>query len=512
MKRLTPRSKFRAAQALKFIAGTKTIMVDAKATSAEDLRSFLFCLAELQETRLPTSEEVLMDALGIARQVAEGGVITSTDPRSLVRTWLHDEGEHSDVMELSRDILLAAKVTEEVIWSELLSHMDRYASPRILLQTLVLIRSLPCFPSLCLRSVEPLIAVSRFGNELASKAEQVLEILKTRCETEALAQTALGSGASTTSSSSSFPSSSASLDGVALPRGHEVDKENADVNASVSMFLGGARTGKVAVSNEDGSSTKSVDGSNAAPTSRRIVLCPRFSLHQADAREVLLHEDLCLGLEQFCSLWNTMSPLLPQDKLASTPESQKMREVCFRLLSIAGAHHNTLCLPSSVQTTSTLPYRLVCKSTLKCGLDLLGPVLTKGGEDSATFIHHSLESVATAVTAPASFKWSVLCSSTKHFDKQTTHKALDMSKNVDVIAQLLQQAASSWDASPEAKEATLRLISWCLLAKENDRAEKVSHALASLQQAQRRSLIFVAGMLKTKLAPNEAENFGLFVR
>ena len=64
---------------------------------------FLFCLAELQETRLSCSEEALLEALTWKRSQSQatlqGGVGSHarTDARLLVRTWLHDEGYHREV-------------------------------------------------------------------------------------------------------------------------------------------------------------------------------------------------------------------------------------------------------------------------------------------------------------------------------------------------------------------------------------------------------------------------------
>ena len=64
---------------------------------------FLFCLAELQETRLSCSEEALLEALTWKRSESQAtlqgsvGSHARTDARLLVRTWLHDEGYHREV-------------------------------------------------------------------------------------------------------------------------------------------------------------------------------------------------------------------------------------------------------------------------------------------------------------------------------------------------------------------------------------------------------------------------------
>lgn len=71
-RRFTCRSKFRAIQALRFCpppnAGEeKNQFVSYSWTSEDnDLWSFLYCMSELQELRLPCSEETLGEALGVS--------------------------------------------------------------------------------------------------------------------------------------------------------------------------------------------------------------------------------------------------------------------------------------------------------------------------------------------------------------------------------------------------------------------------------------------------------------
>jgi hypothetical protein len=149
-RRLTIRSRLRAAFALQLIvtnAGSTAKCISASVPSsssttsntascaqmnkiAEDANGqgeyslelnrmvpFLECLAELQETRLPCSEEVLMDALCSPPSISstfpssscslisvvtdkekeKEKKVTRTDVRVLVRTWLHDEGSHQEV-------------------------------------------------------------------------------------------------------------------------------------------------------------------------------------------------------------------------------------------------------------------------------------------------------------------------------------------------------------------------------------------------------------------------------
>ena len=147
-RRLTTRSRLRAAFALQLLASvtettSKDVARDITATAtakisligaaegspaaaAEEqalndlncMMSFLECLAELQETRLPCSEEALMDALRPSMSYTTTASFSSpsssssaatvkgkmkeqrharADARALVRTWLHDEGYHQEV-------------------------------------------------------------------------------------------------------------------------------------------------------------------------------------------------------------------------------------------------------------------------------------------------------------------------------------------------------------------------------------------------------------------------------
>ena len=127
-RRLTTRSRLRAAFALQLILATasnstsnSSVMVSGSSSDnligpnsffqlapliSKELPQvvpFLYCLAELQETRLSCSEEALMDSLtclpSTTQPYSQGeiGRHARTDARLLVRTWLHDEGYHREV-------------------------------------------------------------------------------------------------------------------------------------------------------------------------------------------------------------------------------------------------------------------------------------------------------------------------------------------------------------------------------------------------------------------------------
>ena len=132
-RRLTTRSRLRAAFALQLIQATATAAATPGnstsgsgsgsagpsscktqsggfeqlssniSTELPSLIPFIYCLSELHETRLPCSEEVLMEALtslsSLAQNSSKGDTTqhAHTDARLLVRTWLHDEGCHREV-------------------------------------------------------------------------------------------------------------------------------------------------------------------------------------------------------------------------------------------------------------------------------------------------------------------------------------------------------------------------------------------------------------------------------
>jgi hypothetical protein len=108
MRRLTSRSKFRAIQAINFlnigneyellstITGDKLYVDnfnDSSLLKLDQLKLYLYCLSELQELRLPLSEETLLMSLGLL----DNGEINSRlvcNPSPLIKTWIYDEGKY----------------------------------------------------------------------------------------------------------------------------------------------------------------------------------------------------------------------------------------------------------------------------------------------------------------------------------------------------------------------------------------------------------------------------------
>lgn len=129
-RRFSARSRFRACQGRFYL----NLMSE---DNCRGLRSYLFCLSEMLETRLQCSEESL--ALAVGYSASESLI---PNPVSLVRTWMRDEGGLAQAMELGRDVLVVATETMQnrdatkdvsinfnmelvMLWIDLLRHMDQ---------------------------------------------------------------------------------------------------------------------------------------------------------------------------------------------------------------------------------------------------------------------------------------------------------------------------------------------------------------------------------------------------
>lgn len=197
-RRLTARSKLRAIQAILF---TKHAVPPSRegckdgsnVSSVRSLGRYLFCLAEQQELRLSCSEETLADAVGFSLSdsfVDSGG--GTPNPSPLVSTWLHDEGHHSDVCELARDVLLSASAAMPCaapgiidkltpLWTSLFSCMVRHGHIKALIHSLSICdhKIFLIFGNPSLNSDIFRILV-RVADDAAIRIQQVAELLAAR--------------------------------------------------------------------------------------------------------------------------------------------------------------------------------------------------------------------------------------------------------------------------------------------------------------------------------------------
>ena len=197
-RRLTARSKFRAVQAMRFISSRQFISHNELFRS-NDIKSsglYLFCLSELQELRLPCSEDTLADAIGYNLHIRENDPPADLvpNPSPLVTTWLHDDGNNSDVCELARDVLLASSGILcdgllqctgsnqlDSLWNAIVKCMVHNGHIKALLHTL----------SVCDHMIVPMLQndvlnneisriLCRIANDAATRIHQVTEIISTR--------------------------------------------------------------------------------------------------------------------------------------------------------------------------------------------------------------------------------------------------------------------------------------------------------------------------------------------
>lgn len=193
VRRLTARSRFRAAQALTFLRSANEFSTadthETAASSNEELslfRRFLFCLSEMQEIRLPCSEESLLNAMALKldnhrllRATSISGSSIKSDPSALVRTWLHDEGGHVAAVELARDLLLSTSYFETSVWFQLVNHMVAQRQFRSLFQTLLLLSRSHIFTDICFSMLGKSL-VDGFAHQVKDCVDKVQQVHNTK--------------------------------------------------------------------------------------------------------------------------------------------------------------------------------------------------------------------------------------------------------------------------------------------------------------------------------------------
>jgi len=121
----------------------------------------------MQEVRLTCSEETLLVALGFD---ASSSTSTAKDYKALVRTWLQDEGNHIEVVELCRDVLFMEwslhHTFDYPIWETLLRHMNTSGFYHSLFQTLASIRNSRFFSILCNNTMLMTLFIDCYNNIL----------------------------------------------------------------------------------------------------------------------------------------------------------------------------------------------------------------------------------------------------------------------------------------------------------------------------------------------------------
>ena len=153
--------------------------------------NYLFCLSELQETRLGTPAETLAQIL-----LGSDELDNPLSAKVLVNTWIYDEGDVENVLELCRDIYLITNCQDVSLWCKLFTRMFDNRQFHILVSSVAMIAkypfwvednySLKCnlFEGLC-NSVDMLpvllIAITTILEELISTIQQVTIIALILC-------------------------------------------------------------------------------------------------------------------------------------------------------------------------------------------------------------------------------------------------------------------------------------------------------------------------------------------
>lgn len=160
-KRIASRSKFRSALALRYIhncasttnlGGGSSMLVGVDAvdqnTASLALLQYLYCLCELQETRLGTPVETLTQIL-LPQTAREEQKSSGLSAKSVVNTWLYDEGDNEDVLELCRDIYIASGCRDVAMWVQLLMKMFNNSQYHIMLTTLSMLHKYTFLETAC---------------------------------------------------------------------------------------------------------------------------------------------------------------------------------------------------------------------------------------------------------------------------------------------------------------------------------------------------------------------------
>eukprot|EP01033_Poteriospumella_lacustris_P010160 gene10160-7247_t len=182
LRRITTRSRYRAALAVHYFQqqSSSSSVVDsdgssqgfsALATDTLEYTRYLYCLAEMHELRLTSTEMSLQSALGLkVVEISAGGAAgtaavvgpsnrlvsvgvaeetaTALHTRSLIITWLHDEGLQVSVVELARDLFFLAPKQDPQVLTKLFRHMLDHDLRRSVYTSLIWWETMPTTASL----------------------------------------------------------------------------------------------------------------------------------------------------------------------------------------------------------------------------------------------------------------------------------------------------------------------------------------------------------------------------
>lgn len=516
MRRLTARSKLRAAQALLLL---RTIAVksssiqsstlpQAVGVSVRDLQkrhSYLFCFAELQETRLLCTEESLGEALGLkfTPASADGKVqVVAGDPKPLVRTWMHDEGALTEAMELARDVLLAARVTDSSIWKTVLTTLLHHDHGRPLLQTLLNLINANLLPSLLHDETElrnQLTAyVARFVEEAAEKLGQIWDVVRLKVQSS-MAESAAAQAKQV--SAASYSKQHDANISVSISK-QELQRLLSAAESGASGDKGGEKEREKGAGPTSADINQALSGPGGLPKARRTLLVERCQASVLGWEEP--PEELILSFSQATKLWSYFSDGTVHT--VSKEYQSKVGAACQKILSLLC---QTFSLPSSVSydgEASGLNRRQTVdealrQSGLQCMLSLIrsscsgltdlrklvhadaADATTVAASSSARVIVPFLESLlimvikqsnAAAGVGPSEFAnqclWGLFSTCCACLPKSMAMQLMstvmsrlqECDSAAEVLTRLLRLSIAQWTACEDSLRAAAVVFSWCL--------------------------------------------------
>eukprot|EP01036_Dinobryon_divergens_P030754 gene30755-40048_t len=539
MRRLTSRSRLRALFAMNLLGHNLT---SPSATSSSDivsdiplqkLGSFLYCLAELQEIRLPCTETTLSEALDMnnnnsssnksndPNNVTSGKnsstssssvvVLQGASPAALVRTWLHDEGQHSEVSELSRDLLLSAQCHDPSIWTLLIEHMDRNGHQRALLTTIMTLRTSPVFSTLSrgILGSQFLRTVSLAIVETVERAEQLFELIRSK-------QT------STDGSTSSSSTSALNNDFDAVSVSEFGDGGGGDEFESASQ-TGSVRGGTSVAGTHKQTKTEDTSGNNSTNKHhRKILLVPRCNSRVDGTGTTSLTfngqspEDLAQNLRDTAALFHALRHVIGSENLRSNSsfrnELTSIWESSKRLLTLSTAV--TASRPES-GSESTLSWghavdQVVATQAERCGLQLLSSgLLCEGNSGVLGTILSILKD--TQESGCGSACWRALAAFNEQstsieleqeldavfLDGATTDTDTDQEASDALLGSLLDRAALTWDGRQTFRKAAKCLLVWG--SNREDRKQAILRTLETFPGSTLDSLRLAADVFRVPL-------------
>eukprot|EP01039_Chlorochromonas_danica_P001134 gene1134-1238_t len=145
-RKLNGRSRLRATQALSYYLSMHPDERQSELTVAvAGFQRYFLCLAELQEIRVVCSEESLASALSLSSLSTSTGSVDSrlaqSSAQSILLTWLHDESDHEDALELVRDLYILSGLSDSLLLMKIIQKLllrKQHRALLILLQELQL--------------------------------------------------------------------------------------------------------------------------------------------------------------------------------------------------------------------------------------------------------------------------------------------------------------------------------------------------------------------------------------